>query len=171
MLMSELCMDGIVVDLGHEMTQIVPIYGGMTDIRKVSTFKVGGITMDSMLMTLFQEKMVAERSDSALPRHLESKYMHYRTRTKFKEELHKLKTWDLETGGNDATDRTSGFPGSANKNYELPDGTNLEMEWLEGNWHRAEMHPIDCYLSSEAYKAAWSPYIKPLWDGKSRTMK
>ena len=55
MMMSELCMDGIVVDLGHEMTQIVPIFGGMTDVRHVSTFKVGGITMDSMLMKLFQD--------------------------------------------------------------------------------------------------------------------
>ena len=53
MLMLELCMDGIVVDLGHEMTQIVPIYDGMTDIRKVSTFNVGGITMESMLMELW----------------------------------------------------------------------------------------------------------------------
>lgn len=32
---------------------------------------------------------------------LESKYMHYKTRTKFKEELDKLKTWDLDNGEED----------------------------------------------------------------------
>ena len=47
--MSELQMDGFVVDIGHEMTQIVPIFEGMTDIRKVTTFPVGGSTMDAIL--------------------------------------------------------------------------------------------------------------------------
>ena len=61
MMMSELCMDGIVVDLGHEMTQIVPIFGGMTDIRKAQTFKVGGITMDSILMKLWEKDIPEER--------------------------------------------------------------------------------------------------------------
>ena len=32
----------------------MPIYGGMTDIRKAQTFKVGGITMDSILMGLWE---------------------------------------------------------------------------------------------------------------------
>ena len=52
MIMSELLMDGFVVDCGHEMTQIVPIYGGMTDIRKVMTFPVGGIHMDTILANM-----------------------------------------------------------------------------------------------------------------------
>ena len=55
-------MDGIVVDLGHEMTQIVPIFGGMTDIRKAKTFKVGGITMDSILMRLWETNSPDERA-------------------------------------------------------------------------------------------------------------
>ena len=70
MMMSELCMDGIVVDLGHEMTQIVPIFGGMTDIRKVSTYHVGGITMDSILMKQW------EVSDTRTA-FKENKYTHY----------------------------------------------------------------------------------------------
>ena len=49
MMMSELQMGGFVVDLGHEMTQIVPIFGGITDIRKVTTFPVGGLTMDYIM--------------------------------------------------------------------------------------------------------------------------
>ena len=83
MMMSELCMDGIVVDLGHEMTQIVPIFGGMTDIRKVSTYHVGGITMDSILMKQWE---VSENRTTFK----ENKYTHYQVRTKFKEELPKL---------------------------------------------------------------------------------
>jgi actin-related protein len=54
-MLSELCMDGIVVDLGHEMTQIVPIFNGMVDMRKVNTFPVGGITMDVILMNMWRE--------------------------------------------------------------------------------------------------------------------
>jgi len=53
--MSELQSDGFVVDMGHEMTQIVPIFEGMTDIRKVTTFPVGGQVMDAILQKQYRQ--------------------------------------------------------------------------------------------------------------------
>ena len=47
MLMSEMQLDGIVVDLGHEMTQIVPIMDGQVSYRQVKTFPVGGALIDA----------------------------------------------------------------------------------------------------------------------------
>ena len=80
MIMSELVMDGIVVDLGHEMTQIVPVFGGMTDIRKARSFNVGGITMDAILMKNWGKERAATKE-------YESKFNAFRARTKFKEEM------------------------------------------------------------------------------------
>lgn len=83
---SELCMDGIVVDCGHELTQIVPIFGGMVDIRKVNTFPVGGITMDSVFLKMWRNE---QSMAGAEPN--QHKFTQYRARTKFKEELKTLK--------------------------------------------------------------------------------
>ena len=80
MIMSELVLDGFVVDLGHEMTQIVPIYGGMTDFRKTMTFPVGGIMMDTLLARMRRDSRTLEMS------YTDNKYVHYLTRIKFKED-------------------------------------------------------------------------------------
>ena len=123
-------MDGIVVDLGHEMTQIVPIFGGMTDIRKAQTFKVGGITMDSILMKLWEKSSPGRQPMNQAQ--VQSKYIHYKTRTKFKEELQKLKTWDID--GEQADQNMTPSNSNQKKDYELPDGTNLDINWLRANW-------------------------------------
>ena len=90
-------MDGFVVDLGHEATQIVPIYGGMTNIRASKTFAVGGITMDSILMKMHDGFLGQNQSGNNLlntslqQTPIMSKYMHYKVRTEFKEEIQKLR--------------------------------------------------------------------------------
>ena len=80
MIMSELVVDGFVVDLGHEMTQIVPVYGGMTDFRKAMTFPVGGLMMDTVLTRMRRDR---EDNSELLT---DNKYVHYMTRIRFKED-------------------------------------------------------------------------------------
>ena len=147
MIMSELVMDGIVVDLGHEMTQIVPIFGGMTDIRKAKTFNVGGITMDAILMKNWGKERAATKE-------YESKYNAFRARTKFKEEMLSL----VERYPPEAqTDEHQG------PKHQLPDGA-----WYEVNWWKDEMHPIDAYLKPEKYEQWHEDFLTPLSIGKSK---
>ena len=49
MLLSELQYDGVVVDLGHEMTQIVPFLNGHASFHQTRAFPVGGLTIDSIM--------------------------------------------------------------------------------------------------------------------------
>ena len=146
MIMSELVMDGIVVDLGHEMTQIVPVFEGMTDTRKARTFHVGGITMDA----IFMKNWGKER---AVLKETESKFNAFRARTKFKEEL--LSLAELFPPGLQ-TDEHQG------PKHQLPDGA-----WFEVNWWKDEMHPIDAYLKPEKYEQWHTEFVRPLFTGKS----
>ena len=129
-------MDGIVLDFGHEMTQMVPIFGGMVDIRKINTFPVGGITMDSIFMKMLRDQ---ESFNAIKGTATTNKFTHFRTRTKFKEELSKLRSTDGRP-----------VPGvvSANgrKFYRLPDGQFLEIDFED-----QAMRPTDCYFSRSVY--------------------
>mmetsp|Transcript_16992 Transcript_16992/g.22881 ORF Transcript_16992/g.22881 Transcript_16992/m.22881 type:complete len:147 (+) Transcript_16992:688-1128(+) len=146
MLMSELVMDGFVVDLGHEMTQIVPIFGGMTDIRKVMTFPVGGIHMDSILSRMRRDMRSLELSYS------DSKYVHFMTRVRFKEDLLRLCRFDQR---NPNLVRP---PNGANHFYKLPDDQFLEVDLDDEN-----INPVSLYTSHEAYRDNFADVIKPIF--------
>ena len=49
MLLSEMVLDGIVIDIGHEMTQIVPFIDGRASYHKTSNFPVGGLFVDYIM--------------------------------------------------------------------------------------------------------------------------
>jgi len=49
MLLSELVIDGVVVDIGHELTQIVPFIDGRASYHKARTFPVGAMFIDHVL--------------------------------------------------------------------------------------------------------------------------
>lgn len=108
--MSELQTGGFVVDIGHEMTQIVPIFGGITDIRKVSTFPVGGQTMDRIIQQQF--KLSHKPTD-------ESSINNYRVgyclRANFKEEMNKQEIINLRENDGKAM-------------FELPDGNFIDIQ-------------------------------------------
>ena len=49
MLLSEMQLNGIVIDLGHEMTQIVPILDGQVSYGQIKSYPVGGSFVDAMI--------------------------------------------------------------------------------------------------------------------------
>lgn len=151
MIMSELVVDGFVVDLGHEMTQIVPVYGGMTDFRKAMTFPVGGLMMDTVLSRMRRD------SNNHEPLYTDNKYVHYMTRIRFKEDQLRLCKWDPRNPSlqKDAT--------TENHFYELPDDHLLEVDLDDDNFN-----PVSIYMSHEKYRQNFADVIKPVFSGKRR---
>ena len=147
MIMSELVLDGFVVDLGHEMTQIVPIYGGMTDFRKAMTFPVGGLMMDTVLARLRRDKRDVTRE--ALT---DNKYVHYMTRIRFKEDQLRLCKWDSKN-----TSLTKDAD-SDNHFYQLPDDQLLEVDLENPNFN-----PVKLYTDHNYYTENFSGVIKPVF--------
>jgi actin-related protein len=49
MLMSEMVLDGVVVDIGHEVTQIVPFVDGRACYHKAAAFPAAGMFVDHIL--------------------------------------------------------------------------------------------------------------------------
>lgn len=49
MLLSEMALDGVVIDVGHELTQIVPFVDGRASYHKVAVFPVAGMFVDHLL--------------------------------------------------------------------------------------------------------------------------
>lgn len=49
MLLSEMVLDGLVVDVGHEVTQIVPFIDGRASYHKAVVFPVAGMFVDYVL--------------------------------------------------------------------------------------------------------------------------
>lgn len=59
MLLSEMVLDGIVVDIGHEATQIVPFIDGRASYHKSVVYPVGGMFVDSILAS----RLISKRED------------------------------------------------------------------------------------------------------------
>ena len=101
MLLSELQYDGVVIDLGHEMTQLVPFSNGHASFHQANTFPVGGLCIDALFLKEL-EKTFNKRPN---------KFDGYEIRREYKE---KLSTVCL---GIKEADK--------NKPYTMPDGKKI----------------------------------------------
>ena len=64
MLLSDMVLDGIVVDIGHEITSIVPFVDGRASYWKTSTFPVGGCFNDYVLSNfLFRDSISMDKRE------------------------------------------------------------------------------------------------------------
>lgn len=127
MLLSELQYDGVVVDLGHEMTQIVPFQNGHASFHQANTFPVGGLCIDALFLE--QLKSDFKDSSSSLTTQIpsgtrRSKFFGYQVRRHVKEQLAAV-----------FASQKSG------KAYSLPDGTKIRIEQND-----LVLNGLECYL-------------------------
>ena len=97
MLLSELQYDGVVIDLGHEMTQLVPFSNGHASFHQTNTFPVGGLCIDALFLK------EPGKTNNRRP----NKFEGYEIRREYKE---KLSTVCL------------GIKENKNEPYTMPDG-------------------------------------------------
>ena len=131
MLLSELQYDGVVIDLGHEMTQIVPFQNGHASFHQTKTFPVGGLCIDA----IFLEQLKSADLSNQIPNGTrQSKFFGYDVRRHIKEKLSEVIT-------HEKTKRSEKLGP-----YSLPDGTLIKVDHND-----MILNGLECYLDQQQY--------------------
>jgi centractin len=116
---------GIVLDVGHGTTHVIPVYEGYALKHSIGRSNVGGKDVDAVLQECLRKQVGVRFTTSA-----EGDLV-----KKMKEEICYVRTPDLNTGGgggnkdknNNNNDSSSASSASEQMTYQLPDGQTISL--------------------------------------------